>query len=72
MPASFVLGSQTSSTYPKGTPPVFALLAASLSEHFEQPAQASALVSGTTGIDVQLGCFFVRLLESFSVRTSIL
>ena len=55
MPASFVLGSQPSSTYPKGTPPVFALLAASLSEHFEQPAQASALVSGTTAIDVQLG-----------------
>jgi hypothetical protein len=38
MPASFVLGSQTSSTYPKGTPPVFATPAASLAEHFEQPA----------------------------------
>lgn len=37
MSASFVLGSQTSSTYPKGTPPVFAAPAASLAEHFEQP-----------------------------------
>jgi hypothetical protein len=38
MPASFVLGLQASSTYPKGTPPVLAAPPASLAEHFEQPA----------------------------------
>ena len=38
MSASFVLGSQTSSMYPGGYAPGVCSPAASLSEHFEQPA----------------------------------
>jgi hypothetical protein len=38
MPASVVLGSQTSSTYPRGYASGVCSPAASLSEHFEQPA----------------------------------
>jgi len=37
--ASFVLGSQESSTYPEGTPPVLAPPAALLDERFEHPAR---------------------------------
>jgi hypothetical protein len=38
MAASFVLDSDASSTYPKGTPPARPSSAAALDDHFEHPA----------------------------------
>jgi hypothetical protein len=72
-PASVVLASKASSTYPEGTPPVLSSAAALLDRHFEHLARLfyigysslGGLLSGCdgSGSPVYFGCFEGRAVQ---------
>ena len=59
MPASFVLGSKKSSTYPRGYASGFFSPAALLADHFEQPAGTAI-----SRVEIDSASFVVKVKES--------